>query len=218
MYGPSTVQEAVNLIYDAFDKAEKYRLPVMILGDGMLGQIMEPVDMPPMKDAADFPVKPWAADGSGIGKDRRIINSLYIEPDELEKVVHRLFARYAEMEKYETKFEEYKTEDAEIILTAYGTVARICKSAVEILRSAGIKAGLLRPITLFPFPSAEIQKLARKEAVGYFLTVELSMGQMVEDVRLAVNGLKPVDFYGRTGGVVMSAEDVAGYIMKKEAL
>jgi 2-oxoglutarate ferredoxin oxidoreductase subunit alpha len=216
VYGPSTVQEAVDLMYDAFDKADKYRLPVMILGDGMLGQIMEAVEIPPMKDPAAFAPKPWATDGTGTGKGRRIINSLYIDPDELEKVNHRLFDVYVELAKNETAYEEYKTEDAEIVLVAYGTVARIAKSAVNLLRSNGVKAGLLRPITLFPFPSAILSALADKECIKSFTAIELSMGQMVEDVRLAVNGKKPVGFYGRTGGNVMSPEDIVKFISEKE--
>jgi len=216
VYGPSTVQEAVDIMYNAFDKADRYRLPVMILGDGMLGQIMEAVEIPPMKDPATFPAKPWAADGTGIGKDRRIINSLYIDPDALEQINHKLFDVYAELAKNETAYEEYRTDDAEIVLVAYGTVARIAKSAVNLLRANGIKAGLLRPITLYPFPSEAIQKIAEEKQVKSFLTIELSMGQMVEDVRLAVNGRKPVEFYGRTGGNVMSPEDIVKSVIAKE--
>lgn len=216
VYGPSTVQEAVDIMYDAFDKAEQYRLPVMLLGDGMLGQIMEAVEMPPMKDPASFPKKEWATDGTGIGEKRRVINSLYIEPDVLEELNHKLFARYAELEKNELRYEEYMTADAEIVFVAYGTVARIVKSAVEILRKQGVKAGLLRPVTVFPYPSAALLALAEKKAVKKFVAVELSMGQMVEDVRLAVNGKKPVEFFGRTGGNVMSPEEIAAFVTNKE--
>jgi 2-oxoglutarate ferredoxin oxidoreductase subunit alpha len=209
VYGPSTVQEAVDIMYDAFDKADFYRLPVMILGDGMLGQIMEAVELPEMKDPTTFPKKAWATDGTGVGSNRRVINSLYIEPDVLEAVNHRLFKVYSELEKNETRVEEYMTSDAEIIIVAYGTVARIAKSAVNILRNRGIKAGLLRPITLYPFPTKALSALASSNSVRAFLTTELSMGQMVEDVRLAVNGLKPVQFFGRVGGNVMLPEDIA---------
>ncbi|MDD3946715.1 MAG: 3-methyl-2-oxobutanoate dehydrogenase subunit VorB [Clostridia bacterium] len=216
VFAPESVQEAVDLIYNAFDKADQYRSPVMILGDGMLGQIMEAVEIPPMKDPTTFPKKEWATDGTGVGEGRRIVNSLYIEPDVLEKVNQKLAATYAEMAANETAYEAYKTDDAEVVLTAYGTVARICKSAVNMLRAKGVKAGLLRPITLYPFPSDAIAKVAAEPQVKRFLTVELSMGQMVEDVRLAVNGAKPVDFYGRTGGCVMSPEDVMNVILEKE--
>ena len=216
VYAPNTVQEAVNIMYDAFDKADAYRMPVMILGDGMIGQIMEAVELPPIKDPANFPKKDWATDGTGVGKDRRIVNSLYIEPDVLEEVNHRLFARYDELKKNETRYEEFMCDDAEIVLVAYGTVARIAKSAVSELRAKGIKAGLIRPITLYPFPSEAINVIAAKDCVKSFITTELSMGQMIEDVKLAVNGLKPVDFYGRTGGNVMTPEDLVNYVLNKE--
>ena len=212
VYGPSTVQEAVNLIYDAFDKADQYRMPVMILGDGMLGQIMEAVEIPEFKDPATFPKKEWATDGTGFGANRRIINSLYIEPDVLEEINHRLFARYAELAEKELKYEAYMCDDAEVVLVAYGTVARISKSAVHTLRAMGIKAGLFRPITLYPFPEKQIAALAAKESVKRFVTIELSMGQMIEDVRLAVNGAKPVSFFGRTGGNVMTPDDIVAVI------
>ncbi len=216
VYGPSSVQECVDVMYDAFDKADQYRLPVMLLGDGMLGQIMEAVELPEMKDPATFPEKSWACTGKNRGKDRKVINSLYIEPDALEEVNNRLFARYAEIAEKETRYEEYLTEDAEVVLCAYGTVARIAKSAVNILRAQGIKVGLFRPITLYPFPTKALANVANQDCVKKFVTVELSMGQMVEDVRLAVNGAKPVDFYGRSGGNVMTPEDIVEYV-KKEA-
>ena len=212
VYGPGTVQEAVNLIYDAFDKADQYRMPVMILGDGMLGQIMEAVEIPEFKDPATFPKKEWATDGTGFGATRRIINSLYIEPDVLEEINHRLFARYAELAEKELKYEAYMCDDAEVVLVAYGTVARISKSAVHTLREMGIKAGLFRPVTLYPFPEKQIAALAAKESVKRFVTIELSMGQMIEDVRLAVNGAKPVSFFGRTGGNVMTPDDIVAVI------
>lgn len=215
VYGPESVQEAVNIMYDAFDKADKYRVPVMILGDGMLGQIMEAVEIPPMKDPSTFAAKDWATDGTGVGATRRVINSLYIDPDTLEDVNHKLFQRYAQIAAEETAYETYKVEDADVVLVAYGTVARICKSAVNMLRAKGIKAGLFRPITLYPYPSEALANIANTQ-VKRFVTVELSMGQMVEDARLAVNGAKPVDFYGRTGGCVMSPEDVANYVAQKE--
>lgn len=216
VYGPATVQEAVDIIYDAYDKAFEYRIPVMILGDGMLGQIMEAVTLPEYKDAKRFEGAAWAADGTKTGKDRRVINSLYIVPDHLEEVVHRLFDRYEVLKQKETMVEEFMCDDAEIIITAYGTVGRIAKSAINQLREKGVKAGLIRPITLFPFPEASYAKYASKECVKKFLAVELSMGQMIEDVKLAVNGKKPVEFFGRTGGNVMSAEDIVEVVLKGE--
>ena len=216
VYAPSSVQEAVNLTYNAFDKADEYRMPVMILGDGMIGQIMEAVELPDMKDPATFPKKEWATDGTGVGKNRRIINSLYIEPDVLEEVNHRLFARYDVLKEKEVKCEKYLTDDAEIVIVAYGTVARIAKSAVNDLRQKGIKVGLIRPVTLYPYPEKVINEVAKQDSVKTFLTIELSMGQMIEDVRLAVNGLKPVEFYGRTGGNVMTPDDIVNYVLAKE--
>ena len=216
VYGPSSVQEAVDIAYEAFEKAIEYRTPVMILGDGMLGQIMEPVALPEMKDPATFARLPWATDGTKTGKERRIINSLYITPDPLEAINHKLFKKYELMAERETRCEEYRCDDAEILLTAYGTVARIAKSAVDMLREKGVKVGLIRPITLFPFPSKVYEKHAERNEVKKFISVELSMGQMVEDVRLSVNGKKPVGFYGRCGGNVMTSEDIVEAVLQGE--
>lgn len=204
---PGSVQEACDFTYQAFDLADKYRNPVMVLGDGMIGQMMEPVTLPPMRELSDIPRKEWATDGR-FGDNRRIINTLLINPDDLEEKNIALFKKYDEIKKNETRCETYRTEDAEIVLVAYGTVARICKSAVDAMRENGVKAGLVRPITLFPFPDGQINAVAAQPCVKKFLTVELSMGQMVEDVRLAVNGLKPVDFFGRTGGNIMTEEEI----------
>ena len=215
VYSPCSVQECVDLLYDAYDKAERYRLPVMILGDGMLGQIMEAVTLPEMKDLSSLPKKAWAADGSGIGKDRRIINSLYIVPDELEAMNRKLQKIYDDMCEREVMCEDYLTEDAEIIITAYGTVARIAESAVDVLRENGIKAGLVRPITLYPFPKANFARTMENPCVKEVVAVELSMGQYVEDVRLVAEGKKPVKFYGRSGGNVMSPEDIVDFVLKE---
>lgn len=215
VYSPCSVQECVDLLYDAYDKAERYRLPVMILGDGMLGQIMEAVTLPEMKDLSLLPKKAWAADGSGIGKDRRIINSLYIVPDELEAMNRKLQKIYDDMCEREVMCEDYLTEDAEIIITAYGTVARIAKSAVDVLRENGIKAGLVRPITLYPFPNTNFARVMENPCVKEVVAVELSMGQYVEDVRLVAEGKKPVKFYGRSGGNVMSPEDIVDFVLKE---
>ena len=214
VFAPATVQEAVDLVYNAFDKAELYRVPVMILGDGMIGQIMEAVELPEMKDITKLPKKEWATDGTGVGENRRIINSLYIQPDVLEEINHKLFARYAEMKKNETLVEEFMCEDAEIVLTGYGTVARIAKSAVKMLRAKGVKAGLIRPITLYPFPDESYAKVGSNGVCKKMLCVELSMGQMIEDVKLSVNGKVPVEFYGRVGGNVMTAEDIVNKVLE----
>ena len=210
---PASVQEACDLTYLAFDLSDKYRVPAMILGDGMIGQLMEPVELPPLRALSEIPEKDGATDGA-FGEKRRILNSLLIDPDTLEPHVQAMQKTYAEIAQNETRCETYLCEDAEIVLTAYGTVGRIAKSAVDALRKAGVKAGLIRPITLFPFP-AEAYRAAANTAKA-FLTVELSLGQMVEDVELAVGGKKPVYFFGRQGGNVMTEEEIVD--AAKEAL
>ena len=214
VYAPCSIQEFVDITYNAFDKADEYRTPVMIIGDGMLGQMMEPAEIPPMKDITKLPKKDWAACGHSDGVPR-IINSLRIEPELLEPFCIHLYEKYAAIEKNEVKVEKYKTDDAEFVFVAYGSVARICKAAIDELRKEGYKVGLIRPITLYPFPVDAINEVAKQASVKKFITVELSMGQMVEDVRLSVNGLKPVEFYGRCGGYVMMPSDLVKLI--KEA-
>ena len=204
---PSSVQEACDFTYRAFDLSDRYRVPAMILADGMIGQLMEPVELPLMRNLREIPEKDWATSGH-YGKDRRILNSLIIKPEDLEPHVNELQKTYDEIYANERRAETYRTEDAEIILTAYGTVARICKSAVDKLRAQGIKAGCIRPITLYPFPDDTYSACAARDCTKAFLSVELSLGQMVEDVKLAVNGKKPVYFYGRTGGNVPEEEEI----------
>lgn len=200
VYAPSSVQEMSDLVSLAFDKADEYRMPAMIMGDGMLGQMMEPVSFREERSLESLPKKPWATTGTKMQRKKNIINSLYLTPEELEDRNDTREKRYQTIIETETRAEEYRTEDAEFIIVAYGTIARIAMSAVNMLREQGIKAGLIRPITLWPFPAKTIQKYA-DQAEAYF-TVEMSQGQMVEDVRLAVNGKKPVYFYGRNGGMV----------------
>lgn len=211
-FAPSTVQEAADLTYSAFDVADKYRVPVMILLDGMLGQMMEVVEMPPERNLADLPEKEWALRGYDGKGQRRIINSLRIEPDQLEEYINNLYQRYETIKQNETKAEEFMCDDAEIIFTAFGTVARICKSAVLTLREKGIKAGLIRPISLFPFPDKVYAKYAQKPGVKKFIDAELNKGQMIEDVKLSIEGKKPVEFYGRSGGNVMSEEELVNFV------
>ena len=210
VYAPSTVQEAADLTYKAFDIAEKYRCPVVILSDGSLGQMMEPVEMPDFGKPKQADIS-WAASGNNGGK-KRVISSMYVDPLLFERHIHKMFAKYERMAAEDTMAEEYKCGDAELILTAYGISARVCKAAVDILRQNGVKAGLIRPITLFPFPAAVFEKYAAKASVKQFLCCELSMGQMLEDVKLSIGGKKPVDFYGRCGGVIMTAEEVVEYV------
>jgi 2-oxoglutarate ferredoxin oxidoreductase subunit alpha len=208
---PASVQEIIDLMSKAFDLADRYRTQVMLLGDGVLGQMMEPVELGEMKEMKVME-KPWAASGQRDRSQRNIINSLYIVPEVCEEFNQKLAAKYAEITANEKLWEEYQLAEAEIVLVAYGTAARICKAAVDKARAKGIKVGLIRPITLWPFPS-EVMAQAASTAKD-FLTVEMSMGQMVEDVRLAVNGACPVHFYGRTGGMVPTVADVLKEIEK----
>jgi 2-oxoglutarate ferredoxin oxidoreductase subunit alpha len=211
VYAPSTVQEFADYTVKAFDKADEYRTPVMLIGDGLLGQMMEPAEIPPMRDLNKLPKKAWAADGNQTGGKQRVIESIKIAPEALEDHNHKLFAKYEAMKK-DIEVETYMTDDAEVVLVAYGSVARIAKSAVNELRAQNIKAGLIRPITLFPYPSDVVAKVAAQKAVKKLVAVELSMGQMVEDVKLAVNGVKPVEFFGRAGGIVMVPSEIVDYV------
>lgn len=201
---PWSAQEMYELTYLAFDIADRYRHPLMILTDGVIGQMMEPVELGTLPPPSP-PPKPWATTGAK-GRKKNVINSLEIIGEKMEEIVHRIFAKYREAEEKEVRWQEIQTEDAEILLVAYGTSARVCKTVVDLARREGMKVGLLRPITLFPFPKKRLKELA--ERVGFILTVEMSMGQMVEDVKLAVECKAPVHFYGRTGGVVPHPKEV----------
>ncbi|MBM7865197.1 3-methyl-2-oxobutanoate dehydrogenase subunit VorB [Heliobacterium gestii] len=203
---PASVQEMADLTALAFEKADEYRNPVLILGDGVLGQMMEPVILPEQA-AQERLEKPWATTGKGNNEKAKLITSLYIKPEEAECFNSRLRAKYSAMEERETRFERYRADDAEVIAIAYGTAARLCMAAVDMVRERGIRAGLIRPITLFPFPVEPLRAAA--QAGSSFLTVELSTGQMVEDVRLAIEGRQPVEFYGRTGGMVPEPRVIA---------
>lgn len=207
---PNSVQEFVDITILAFDLADKYRNPVMILGDGALGQMMEPVEF---NNRNITPVaKPWAATGL---KDRtipNIITSLHIKPEELEKHNIHLQGKYTTIRNNEVRYEELYTDDADFVLIAYGITARIVRSVVEKARAEGLKVGMFRPVTLWPFPEQPLAKLAARTQA--FLTVELSAGQMVEDVRLAVNCAKPVYFYGRMGGMIPSTREIYDQLIK----
>ena len=211
VFAPSTIQEMVDLVYTAYDKADEYRMPAMILADGMLGQMMEPVEFPE-READHLIEKPWATTGHQNKRPHNIVNSLYLDPNELEQKVRDRFQRYEIIKEKEPMAEEYLVEDAQIVLVSFGATSRIVKSAVNTARSMGIKAGMIRPITLWPFPEKVIQKAA--ETASSFLSVEMNMGQMVDDVRLAVNGKKPVYFFGRTGGIIPSPAEVLAQIQK----
>jgi pyruvate/2-oxoacid:ferredoxin oxidoreductase alpha subunit len=209
---PSSVQEMADLTTLAFDLADTYRNPVVLLADGYVGQMMEPVEF-----AAPRPVPPppdWAVTGTA-GTRKNMLTSLYLEPDLAEQHVRKLEAKYLEAERKETRAESWRTDDAEIVLVGYGIVGRILKAVVELGRTRGMALGLLRPITLFPFPSRRIGELSRQAKA--FVVVELSTGQMVDDVRLALEGRTPVEFFGRVGGNVPSAEDVLEFLLSKFA-
>ncbi len=202
---PSSVQEMVDFVPLSFDLAFKYRNPVMILADGALGQMMEKVELfepIPRKNN----VEPWATVGKPKDRERNIITSLHIEPDKMEKINLSLQKKYKEIEKNEVRFEMINCDDAEIILVAFGLVARICMKAAEVARQKGIKAGVFRPITLFPFPYQQLNNLANK--IKNFLVVEMNAGQMLEDVRLAINGKSAVEFHGRMGGIVPTPDEI----------
>jgi len=197
---PNSVQELADLAVDAFDLADKYRIPAMILGDGLLGQMMESVEFK-KSGKNDLSKKPWTTRGA-VGRKPNIINSVYLAPEDLEVENIKLVKKYLEIEKNEKRCELYEMEDAEYAIVAFGIVSRIAKGVVKDARKKGIKAGLIRPISLWPFPSEQIAKAA--ERVNSFLVAELNMGQMVEDVRLAVNGKKPVHFINRLGGMLIT--------------
>jgi 2-oxoglutarate ferredoxin oxidoreductase subunit alpha len=205
VFAPASVQEIIDLMYQAFVTADKYRNPVMVLADGLLGQMMEPVILPEDRDLK-IPAKPWATTGMINGKPQSIINSLGLVGEELEKINVRLQKKYQEIAANEVRFEEEGVKDAELIIVAYGTSARVAKSAIAKARAQGKKVGLFRPITLWPFPSKPLSELAKNGK--RFLTVEMSVGQMVEDVKLAVNGQAQVDSFGKLNGTIPSVNEV----------
>lgn len=210
VFAPCSVQEMVDMVTNAFDLADKYRMPAMILADGLLGQMMEPVSFPEIRPV---PVeKPWAADGHKGERKHNIINSLYLQADQLESKVRERFERYDIIKQNEADAELYLTEDADIIVTAYGATARVAKSAVNMAREQGIKAGLLRPKTLWPFPAKHF--IGAAKTASNFLCVEMSMGQMIDDVKLSISCSKPVSFFGRTGGVIPKPAEILEEIKK----
>ena len=215
-YAPASIQEAINIFGFAFDKAEKYRVPVLILADGIMAQMMEPVEMPEMREfKVDPEKKPWAATGWKPGDDpakRAVINSLYINTEELTVHNNELQAIYREIEKNEVMYETYMTEDADFIITAFGTVARIAKSAVNELREKGVKVGLFRPITVWPFPYKELKEASANAKA--LLDVEANEGQMLIDVKLAVGGAKPVEYFGHCGSLMPTTGEIVTKILE----
>ena len=210
---PASVQELYELTVKAFDLADQYRILVMILGDGTMGQMMEPVAFKE-KEATVEVAKPWATTGMHGREKHNTITSIYIDPDDLEAKNRELQAKYREIEDKEVMVETMNIEDAEVVITAYGTCSRICKNVIRQAAELGIKVGMVRPITLWPFPTKEIAKVADMPSVKGFLDVELSSGQMIEDVRLAVNGKKPVYFHGRMGGNLPTQKEILDEIVK----
>ncbi len=201
---PASVQEMADLTVKGFDLADKYRMTAMVLADGTMGQMMEPVSLD--YDIAPAPEKPWATTGTKMEREHNIVNSLFLAPEELEKFNFDRYERYAYIEENEAMYEEYMMDDAEIVLVAFGIAARVTKYAINEARKLGIKAGLIRPITLWPFPKAPFEKAV--DNAKAFISVELSMGQMIEDVRLATECKRPVTLCNRAGGMIPSPEQV----------
>ena len=205
---PSSVQEAVDLMIEGFDLADKYRNPVMIVGDGLIGQMMEPVDFSAVERAEPVDHSSWATTGAD-GRDPHIVKTLYLASSAAEELNKKLEAKYKVITEHERRFELYNLEkEPELVMVAFGTTARVCKSAIDELKTEGIEVGLFRPISLYPFPYPELEEVSERDFVQEFLCVEMSLGQMIEDVRLATHDNKPIHFYGRQGGIVPSPEEV----------
>lgn len=209
---PASVQEMADFVGLGFDLAFKYRNPVMILSDGAIGQMMEKVWLGPYKERSKD-VPDWATTGKTPDRERNIITSLHLDSFSEERFNQKLIKKYEEIKSKEVRFEEFNCEDADYVLVAYGTSARVCQKSVQLARAEGLKVGLLRPVTLFPFPSIRISELSAKAKM--ILSVEMSSGQMVEDVLLAVNGKIPVYHYGRMGGIVTAPDEVVDFLKSK---
>lgn len=211
---PSTVQECIDLIMLAFDLADKYRTICMVVADGNIGQIMEPAELPPyrpVRTRQERAKMSWTLTGAE-GRNSRVVTSLFLGPENLEATNLHLQAKLQEIQKNEVRYKEFAVEDAEVLLVSFGTVGRICRTVVREARANGLKVGLLRPISLWPFPSERIAELA--ENVKGILVVEMNAGQMVEDVRLAVEGRRPIRFYGRMGGIVPFPDEILAELEK----
>ncbi len=209
---PNSVQEMCDLTILAFDLADKYRNPTVVLADGVLGQMMEAVEIPaPLHNEAP---KPWAVTGEAATR-ANLISSIYLQHEQLEAHISRLSEKYLAIERAECRWQEYCAEDADLLIVAYGITSRVARAAAEMARSEGVKAGLLRPITLFPFPTQRIRDLSQH--VHSVVAAELSNGQLIEDVRLGVEGRAPVHLLNRTGGMIPTAEDILDVIKKMES-
>ncbi len=211
---PSSVQEMVNLTFKGFDLAEKYRMPVMLLSDGTMGQMMEPVSLD-MGEITQYD-KSWALTGTQLKREPNVVNSLYIKPDELEVLNFKRYEKYKLVEENEVMYEEYMMDDAELCIVAFGVAARVSQNAIDEARKLGIKVGMIRPITLWPFPKKILNETAKK--VKAFVSVELSMGQMIEDIELATRCQKPVLLCNRTGGMIPTVENVLDKIKEADKI
>ena len=216
-FAPSSVQETINCIGQAFPLAEKYRMPVMICADGIIAQMMEPVELPEMQPYEVDPAeKPWAATGwdpkNPVG-ERANVTSLYVETEQLDVLSARLQGRYAIIRETEPQWEAYNMENAEIVVTAFGTIARIAKSVIDELKDEGINVGMLRPITIWPFPYDAVREAATQPGVKAVLDVEMNAGQMLEDVKLAINGAQNVDFFGHCGSHLPTVDEIREKIL-----
>ena len=210
---PKSVQEAADLTYEAFDLADEWRMPAMVLADGLIGQMMEGVVLPEKRDLSKLPKKPWAVGHQGeLKRPINHVTSINLVPQELEATVKARFERYAKIKASLQRYEEVNTDTSDLVLVAYGTASRVALGALELAKADGINVGLLRPITLWPYPEKRVSELAQQGK--RFLVVEMSMGQMVEDVRLAVNGRAQIDFYGRTGGMIPTEDEVYAEIRR----
>ncbi len=211
IFAPASLQETVDLVQESFTLAQKYRMVVLISADGMLGQMMEPVDIKEV-DSPEDEEKQWALTATEGKRPPRAIYSLYLDPVELEKANERLQANYEKVSKLEERYELLQMDDAQLVIVTYGSVSRIVKSAISLLAGEGIKVGLIRPISLWPFPKKAFEQIP--DSAKGLLTVELSRGQMVDDVRIAAKGALPVHFYGRCGGMIPSPREIADEVKR----
>jgi 2-oxoglutarate ferredoxin oxidoreductase subunit alpha len=214
---PASVQEAVEMVMGAFALAEKYRNPVMILGDGLIGQMMEPVEFPDSLKAEPTNKDEWATNGMDTRKSpqRNLVKTLYLDPEELNSHNLMLKAKYEQMKRDEVRYEAYNVEgDYPVLIVSYGTMSRVCRTAIDYLKAQGIEVGMIRPQTLFPFPESAIYEAAGKPTCRCVLSVEMCMGQMVEDVERSVRGQRPVHWYGKCGGDVPTPEEVMEEVRK----